>query len=186
MCEFKVDDLQGGRLGVFCMSQEKVACLLVLMVVIMTVVVVMVVMVVVIIMMAMAMAGIIIMIMSQEKVASLLACLTIIYSFNYLFNSKRSPGQPWSWHVQTLTSLAKRGKTDTIRSMDRQYGVWTDKQTQYGVWTLDRQTDTKWSMDRQTDTIWTLSIGQTKRNNADRRTDTTQSQNLYQECIDAF
>ena len=42
MCEFKVDDLQGGRLGVFCMS--------------------------------------------QEKVASLLACLTIIYSFTYLFN----------------------------------------------------------------------------------------------------
>ena len=145
--------------------------------------------VVVIMMMAMAMTGITIMIMSQEKVASLLACLTIIYSFNYLFNlfnSKRSPGQPWSWHVQTLTSLAKRGKTDTIRSMDRQYGVWTDKQTQYGVWTLDRQTDTKWSMDRQTDTIWTLSIGQTKRNNADRRTDTTQSQNLYQEYIDAF
>ena len=24
MCEFKVNDLQGGRLGVFCMSQEKV------------------------------------------------------------------------------------------------------------------------------------------------------------------
>ena len=70
--------------------------------------------------------------------------------------------------------------------MDRQYGEWNDKQTQYGVWTLDRQTDTKWSMDRQTDTIWTLSIGQTKRNNADRRTDTTQSQNLYQEYIDAF
>ena len=148
MCEFKVDDLQGGRLGVFCMSQEKVACLLALMVVIMMVVVVMVVMVVVIIMMAMAMAGIIIMIMSQEKVASLLACLTIIYSFNYLFNSKRSPGQPWSWHVQTLTSSAKRGKTDTIQSMDR-------------------QTDTIRSMDTGQTNRHKMEYGQTNRHNMD-------------------
>ena len=122
--------------------------------------------VVVIMMMAMAMTGITIMIMSQEKVASLLACLTIIYSFNYLFNvfnSTRSPGQPWSWHVQTLTSSAKRGKTDTIRSMNRhntdytwtdnmeygqtnrhntEYGHWTDKRTQNGVWTDKHNMDT--------------------------------------------
>ena len=103
--------------------------------------------VVVIMMMAMAMTGITIMIMSQQKVASLFACLTIIYSFNYLFNvfnSTRSPGQPWSWHVQTLTSSAKRGKTDTIQSMDR-------------------QTDTIRSMDRQTDTIRSMDTGQTNR-----------------------
>ena len=107
--------------------------------------------VVVIMMMAMAMTGITIMIMSQEKVASLLACLTIIYSFNYLFNvfnSKRSPGQPWSWHVQTLTSSAKRGKTDTIQSMDR-------------------QTDTIRSMDTGQTNRHKMEYGQTNRHNMD-------------------
>ena len=103
--------------------------------------------------------------------------------------------------------LVSHGAGMYRRWLHRQKGV---KQTQYGVWTdtiriihgqtiwsMDRQTDTIRSMDTgqtnghkmeygQTNTIWTLSIGQTKRNNADRRTDTTQSQNLYQEYIDAF